>query len=305
MAHKGKHLVPLAILYFVSIFIFAAVYYFNWITNTSGFIVNNEFNEFTVDLFSLYEKDYNVNAEQGGVPFSIDKMNEEMVPFFRRTAGLQARIADCEKNIIALKLAEDTLAARMERSHDQNLNQVLADSLRPFQLRKDSLEGELAKIPAQGAAQTAALGGDDSDVKAARLRFELARCEYDMFKLTSEIQSQGLRQRLNYIDRRLIETSDRLNVNMLDLYQFSTQLNDSLLNTRSKIRSLIDQFHRNRVDKVRFVDFIYFSVVTATSTGYGDIIPNNRLIRIIVTVQVLFSLTIFGMFLAHVTRQPW
>jgi hypothetical protein len=305
MADRSKHLIPLIVMYFASIFIFAAVYWINWNVNTSSFIVTNEFNESTVNLFSLYEKNYKIDVGDVAMPFSINDMNRELAPFIILVSRLNSKISETDRRISAFKLAEDTLTLRMEKNFDQNLGQVLADSLKPLAAKKDSLERALAQIPPADSTRTASLGRSDSEMAAARLRLELSINEYETFKITSQIQSEGLKQRRNFIDVRLIGQSDLLNADILALYHDSTLLNDSLVNTQSNVRTLINKFHQNRMDKVKYLDFVYYSVVTATSTGYGDIIPNNRLIRVIAMVQILFSITIFGMFLTHVTRQPW
>jgi len=38
------------------------------------------------------------------------------------------------------------------------------------------------------------------------------------------------------------------------------------------------------------VDFIYFSFVTVTTVGYGDIVPRHTFVRVLVLSQVLFGL---------------
>jgi hypothetical protein len=50
------------------------------------------------------------------------------------------------------------------------------------------------------------------------------------------------------------------------------------------------------------MDFVYFSIVSATSTGYGDILPNNQIIRILVSFQILLSLLLFGLFLNWISK---
>ncbi len=305
MAFRSKHLIPLIATYFASIFIFAAVYWTLWNVNTSSFIVTHEFNESTVNLYSLYENNYDIDVGDVNMPFSISDMNRELSPFFRRVSILKSNIARINRDIAACRTAEDTLAANIEKNFGRNLDQALADSLKPLALKKDSLERALALVPSADSTRSETLGRGDQEAAAARLRLELSLNEYEIFKITARIQSQGLEQRRNYIDPRLIAQSDRLNIGMLELYHESTLLNDSLFNIESHVRSIIHKFHQNRTEKVQYVDFIYYSVVTATSTGYGDIMPNNRLIRLIAMTQILFSLTTFGLFLTHLTSKPW
>jgi len=38
------------------------------------------------------------------------------------------------------------------------------------------------------------------------------------------------------------------------------------------------------------LDFIYFSVITQTTVGYGDILPNSTLVRVVVAVQIMLGL---------------
>lgn len=41
-----------------------------------------------------------------------------------------------------------------------------------------------------------------------------------------------------------------------------------------------------------FWDFVYFSTITQTTVGYGDILPNSTTIRMIVTIQISFGYTL-------------
>lgn len=41
-------------------------------------------------------------------------------------------------------------------------------------------------------------------------------------------------------------------------------------------------------------DFVYFSIVTITTVGYGDIVPNSTLVRIVVASQIILGLVLIA-----------
>lgn len=49
-----------------------------------------------------------------------------------------------------------------------------------------------------------------------------------------------------------------------------------------------------------FMDFVYFSSVTMTTLGYGDILPNSRLTRMTVMSQTIFGICYLGFALAFI-----
>ena len=46
-----------------------------------------------------------------------------------------------------------------------------------------------------------------------------------------------------------------------------------------------------------FIDYLYFSVITSTTLGYGDVVPDYFLGKVLVIIQTISSLGIFGLFL--------
>ena len=46
------------------------------------------------------------------------------------------------------------------------------------------------------------------------------------------------------------------------------------------------------------IDFLYFSAVTITTLGYGDILPNSNIVRLLVMMEALFGVFFAGIFVS-------
>ena len=51
---------------------------------------------------------------------------------------------------------------------------------------------------------------------------------------------------------------------------------------------------RDRIEQWSYLDFFYFSAITQTTVGYGDILPNRSIVRMFVVGQVLTGLVLLG-----------
>ena len=54
-----------------------------------------------------------------------------------------------------------------------------------------------------------------------------------------------------------------------------------------------------------FLDFLYFSTITQSSTGYGDILPNSKLVRMVVTLQIILGLFILGVVITFISKKKY
>jgi hypothetical protein len=52
-----------------------------------------------------------------------------------------------------------------------------------------------------------------------------------------------------------------------------------------------------------YLDFVYFSAMTQTTVGYGDIVPNSTFTRLLAAIQVLTGLALAGFGLTFVIRR--
>lgn len=77
--------------------------------------------------------------------------------------------------------------------------------------------------------------------------------------------------------------------NKYELFLFIDKIIKQLRTVRNtQLKSLNKIIYKNA--NLGFLDFFYFSTITITTTGYGDITPNSRIVRIIVSIQTLFGI---------------
>lgn len=68
---------------------------------------------------------------------------------------------------------------------------------------------------------------------------------------------------------------------------------------RATLMQTLDLPSRLRSDQWGFLDFLYFSVITQATIGYGDIIPNSRSARMLVMTQVLLAVALLTAVLTY------
>lgn len=61
---------------------------------------------------------------------------------------------------------------------------------------------------------------------------------------------------------------------------------------------IIRDYETNKNFIYPLTDFLYFSAITITTLGYGDILPNSSLVRGLVMIEVLFGVIIIAIFLS-------
>jgi hypothetical protein len=71
---------------------------------------------------------------------------------------------------------------------------------------------------------------------------------------------------------------------------------EQITNLRQQQRSLIEKWEKDRLARLTFLDFVYFSMGVATTNTFGDIIPNDKIIRAIIVAQLVSSIVLVGLF---------
>ena len=64
---------------------------------------------------------------------------------------------------------------------------------------------------------------------------------------------------------------------------------DRLEKERTAVALRIDSLATPEPDVWSYMDFVYFSTIVQTTVGFGDILPNSTLVRMIVVGQILIG----------------
>lgn len=66
-----------------------------------------------------------------------------------------------------------------------------------------------------------------------------------------------------------------------------SHIKEDIDNYARLLKSLDENFPE--AERVSYLDFLYFSAITQVTVGYGDILPNNSLVRFFVIVQIVIA----------------
>jgi len=78
------------------------------------------------------------------------------------------------------------------------------------------------------------------------------------------------------------------------LYDLRSILSESVIYVDDLIYKICD-IQKQKPTKL---DCYYFSAITITTTGYGDVLPNDDAVRICVTAEIVLGLVFMGLFLS-------
>ena len=88
------------------------------------------------------------------------------------------------------------------------------------------------------------------------------------------------------------EKSDQSGFNIEGLRRLASRHLAGEENAIERCRDRLESLNEHLPRIWSFRDFLYFSIVTQTTLGYGDILPNSSTVRRIVAIQVLLGLAL-------------
>ena len=286
--------------YVLVVAVFSITYFSFWLVKPDSFIINSELNVHPFyDMNRLMWGDENYDYKMGN-GISLIELKEENDKYFLELSKSKENLEIIEFEMLEIKGELEKLSEIRNSEIDDNSEAFDRKKLAPFVLREKNMESEVAKLEKE-LPQTAKTQEDielirqvgDKRVELAGLRVEKAHQAY----LNSEFILSNLGSFMSQ------ETRDRyaeLNQRESDAYKERYQLESRMRDARSITLDKVEKHIRDYRNKLSIVDFFYFSIGISTTTTFGDIVANDRLVRAIVSFQLIICIFIIGGFVNSV-----
>jgi hypothetical protein len=300
---RRKKIVLTASGYFLNILLFSVTYWIAWVNNPSNFIVNDQYNEQTVKPFFFYEDLPDTNTTSGKM-MTARETNELVKPYYDALASLKNNQRHVDDLLLESKILDSLNHDKLMKSFDKNFDSYLKQQLSPYNKTKDSIEAAIhdyEKRKLNSSPNSSSYY--QFDVAIAKLNVMLASNDVTINMTKYNAYDKSLKSMPLFYDDTLYQIANLLYSRIDTLEKRKGHFLEDIRDKKDKIGSIAANYYMNRVFKLGFSDFLYFSIITASSTGYGDILPNNSLIRNFVSIEILLSLFLFGFFFYFIAQR--
>jgi hypothetical protein len=281
----------------LSIFTMAEVYDLLWSVRPDWFRVQSDVNFLPLDLaraaqeYSAYSRakplpEFISDKETATAAQRIEEIYQQFYLASTNLAHLRAEYENSER--------QDAQESKLfEASQFAQLEDYVITQTAPFVSKIQDIQHQMDELsPTDNTTMErdhrvgpfyAALNVQRAQLEVQRAEAEVVARDYALHHLRG-FQNQPLQ--VEYLKHR-----DALDITRQSLEQQQT-LVDSL---HEKLYDALISYRSSAGNRLRYADFLYFSVGAATTATFGDIAPNSTSIRMLVCLQVLISVVITGL----------
>lgn len=301
MSRKRKT-IYVALGYFLSIIVFSFIYDVLYHFNTSSFIINEDYNQITAPpMFDFREIPQSINVQEN---LSTKQVNDSLKVKLDSLKLCKDSIAFIDRTLKINAKRDSMLSHKLWLTHNQNLDSLIENKSRLFLEKKRGLLDSIQSLTKQQSSAGKNIEREGKlAVQISKKRVALAENEINLAQIRADMLEDGLKHIEKYSDPKLTKKMMSYSNERIRLEDANYKIQNVILYLQRNILDLSNAYHAIRLDKVGLGDFFYFSVITATSTGYGDILPNNLLVRALVSLEVLINLVLFGFFFYYIAEK--
>lgn len=292
-----------SLLYLLAVAVFSSFYYCFWLNKPDSFIINPELNvQPFYSVNKLLWSDENTDYQLGN-GISLNKLQAENDNYFYQLSHSKNEIFKIEQEMSEIKSDLDKLDEIRNAELDKNKHAYEAKMLAPILQREGKLEVELVELN----KYLPAVVKTKADVELVRdvgnKRVELAEIRVEKAQQIYEVAEFFLSNLVGFMSKETIDRYAYLNQRESDLYQERYLIEKNIRDARSLTFDRLEKDFETYRSRLNYFDFLYYSIGISTTTTFGDIVANNRVVRIVVSVQLLICIFIVAGFVNSVVAR--
>lgn len=282
--------------YLAIVFLFSGVYYSIWSARPDSFIINSELNlDPLSDIPLLAWQEMDTHATTGAP--NLGEISTKL-------AGIKAGINELDFKVRSLDQQVDSGRAELAEVGTRNQTITMANGER---YRQDiTAEASRNVVDAERVLKAFSERGwaeRNYGVAEANLRVRLA----EMRVIQAEQMAEAYRYFISNIgqfgDAQLMAQMDQLNDKTQAQAREREQAWELLSQKRTELIDVAHTWRKQRLDAVSWLDFLFFSIGISTTTTYGDVVGNSRLVRSLIATQLLICVFVMAGFVSSVVSR--
>lgn len=286
--------------YLAIVLLFSGLYFLIWSARPDSFIVNSELNlDPLSDVPLLAWQEVGTHGTTGAP--SLSDISKELADIKTKINVLDLKVRSLDQQIDSnrAELAEvgrrnETIMIANGERYRQDVTAEASRSVADAErvLRAHSERGSSARetTPLYGVAEA------NLRVKVAELRVVQAEQVAEAYRyFTSNIGQFGDPE----LTARMGELHDKSQAQAFERQQAS----EDLMQQRQKLIEVARAWREQRLEAVSWEDFLFFSIGISTTTTYGDVVGNSRLVRSLIAVQLLICVFVMAGFVSSVVSR--
>ncbi len=270
------------VLYFSIALAFGLIYYGAFRVRTEVFIVHLEMNLRPTRFARLWKRASTAGTERpepDPKPEGLEALYSEYLELhqkreaaFREQQGIETRLEDARARHAELGSKHNAEAARNEQEFNQRQERERAERVKQI-------------LSEMGAG----LAEANDDAASARIAAEADA------KLAGAFSPA--KDKPTFTATSVLPALDAASAEVDGLVARGFELSKTIQTLQTNQENIIDKWDEARRRRLNLFDFLYFSMGVSTANTFGDIIPNDRLIRALITGQLLISVVLVGLFI--------
>lgn len=286
-----------AAIWIVSVLIFSLAYWWAWVARPDSFILNREFNLTPYDqlLAKLWSPSAgrmwdSTAASSPTSAIELDEFSKSVDEIDREATSAQKQLRALEREQAAIELAAKVVyeehSAKLWSNVEQYKQRAVAAESAAVE-RATTVADALATAAQRSTSPAAAIA-------AANARVDLAKAQYALAVRQADAGEYVLHHLRELADPDATAKFDATEAKLATVRKEQNDLMRRLGDLRSQAFKRLEDWYSTRTGRLQWIDFLYFSVGVSTTTTFGDIVPNSRLVRVFVLTQLIFSVLLVG-----------